>query len=48
MNVGFELFDNIFIDVFVCYDIIEVLGELIFFCCGGNVDYDINGNGVIE
>lgn len=48
MNVGFELLDNIFIDVLVCYDMIEVLGEFISLCCGGNVDFDLNGNGIIE
>ena len=48
MNVGFELSDNILIDASVRYDTVEASGELINSCCGGNTDFDINGNGVIE
>lgn len=48
MNVGFELSDNILIDASVRYDSVDASGELISSCCGGNADYDINGNGVIE
>ncbi|MEQ5808650.1 TonB-dependent receptor [Alteromonas sp. NFXS44] len=48
MNVGFELSDNILIDASVRYDSVDASGELISDCCGGNADYDINGNGVIE
>lgn len=48
MNVGFELSDNILIDASVRYDSVDASGELISACCGGNADYDINGNGVIE
>ena len=48
MNVGFELSDNILIDASVRHDTTEASGELISSCCGGNADFDLNGNGTIE
>jgi len=48
MNIGFELSDNILIDASVRHDTTEASGELISTCCGGNADFDLNGNGVIE
>ncbi|MBU3021722.1 TonB-dependent receptor [Aestuariibacter sp. A3R04] len=48
LNIGFELADNILIDASVRHDTVDASGELISACCGGNADFDLNGNGVIE
>lgn len=48
MNIGFELSDNILVDASVRYDEVTASGELISSCCGGNTDFDLNGNGTIE
>lgn len=47
-NVGFELGDNWLFDVSVRRDSVSANGELISACCGGNTDFDLNGDGVIS
>ena len=46
-NVGFEVGDNWLFDVSVRRDTVDANGELISACCGGNTDFDLNGDGVI-
>lgn len=47
-NVGFEVGDNWLFDVSVRRDTVQANGELISACCGGNTDFDLNGDGVIS
>lgn len=47
LNIGYELGDNWLIDVSVRRDTVQANGELINSCCGGNTDFDLNGDGVI-
>ncbi len=47
-NLGFEVGDNWLFDVSVRRDNVEANGELISSCCGGNTDFDLNGDGVIS
>ncbi|GAB2708359.1 TonB-dependent receptor [Aliiglaciecola aliphaticivorans] len=47
INIGFELGDDWLFDVSARRDSVRANGELINSCCGGNSDYDINGDGVI-
>ena len=48
LNIGYELGDNWLIDASFRRDYVEANGELINSCCGGNTDFDINGDGVIS
>ena len=48
MNVGFEVGDNWLFDVSVRHDTVDANGELINSCCGGNTDFDLNGDGQIN
>lgn len=48
LNIGFELSDNWLIDASIRRDTVQANGELINSCCGGNTDFDLNGDGVIS
>jgi len=48
INVGFDVGDRLKIDVSARQDNVQANGELIAICCGGNADFDINGNGVLD
>ncbi len=48
LNVGFDIGDNLIVDVSVRRDTVEASGEQLAVCCGGNADVDLNGNGVID
>jgi len=48
INVGFEFGDDWLFDVSARRDTVKGNGELINSCCGGNTDYDLNGDGVIS
>lgn len=48
MNVGFEVGENWLFDVSVRHDTVDANGELISSCCGGNTDFDLNGDGQIN
>ncbi|WP_100657043.1 TonB-dependent receptor [Alteromonas flava] len=48
VNVGFEVGDNWLFDISARRDTVEANGELISSCCGGNTDFDLNGDGVIS
>lgn len=48
INIGFELSDDWLIDVSARRDSVKANGELINSCCGGNTDFDLNGNGIID
>lgn len=46
-NLGYES-DAFSFDASVRQNNVKANGELVSTCCGGNADYDINGNGVID
>lgn len=48
INVGFEVGDKWLFDISARRDTVEANGELISSCCGGNTDFDLNGDGVIS
>ncbi|MBF7073386.1 TonB-dependent receptor [Glaciecola sp. MH2013] len=48
LNIGYELNDNVLLDASVRRDTVQANGELINSCCGGNADFDLNGDGVIS
>ena len=48
INLGFEVGDNWLFDISARRDSVQANGELISSCCGGNTDFDLNGNGVID
>jgi outer membrane receptor protein involved in Fe transport len=48
LNLGFEVGENWLFDVSVRRDTVQANGELISACCGGNTDFDLNGDGVIS
>ncbi len=47
-NIGFDVGDKWAFDASVRYNTVKANGELVSSCCGGNADFDINGNGVID
>ncbi len=47
LNVGFDINDQISIDISVRRDSVEARGRRLDACCGGNVSTDLNGNGSI-
>lgn len=47
INVGFEIGEDWLVDVSARRDTVKANGELINACCGGNTDFDLNGDGVI-
>lgn len=48
INLGFEVGDNWLFDISARRDSVQANGELISSCCGGNTDFDLNGNGIID
>ncbi len=48
INVGFELGERWIFDLSARRDEVQANGELISSCCGGNTDFDLNGDGVID
>ncbi|TQV84841.1 TonB-dependent receptor [Exilibacterium tricleocarpae] len=48
LNLGFDIGDDLTIDVSVRRDTVEASGEQIAVCCGGNGDVDLNGDGLIN
>ncbi|RPJ68386.1 TonB-dependent receptor [Alteromonas sediminis] len=48
INFGFEVGDDWLFDISARRDSVDANGELISACCGGNTDFDLNGNGVID
>ncbi|WP_371195848.1 TonB-dependent receptor [Glaciecola sp. SC05] len=48
INIGFEVGDDWLFDVSARHDTVTGNGELINSCCGGNTDFDLNGDGVIS
>lgn len=48
INIGFEVGDDWLFDVSARRDTVKANGELISTCCGGNTDFDLNGDGVIS
>lgn len=47
VNVGFDVNDQLTLDVSVRRDSVEARGRRLDGCCGGNVSTDLNGNGSI-
>ncbi len=47
-NVGFEVGEKWLFDISARRDEVQANGELVSSCCGGNTDFDLNGNGVID
>lgn len=48
VNLGFEVGENWLFDLSARRDTVQANGELISTCCGGNTDFDLNGDGVIS
>lgn len=48
LNVGYEMGDNWLFDASIRRDTVQANGELINSCCGGNTDFDLNGDGIIS
>ena len=48
LNLGFQVTDRLYIDAGVRRDTVEAVGRRLDGCCGGNVNTDLNGNGVID
>lgn len=48
INIGFEIGDKWLFDISARRDTVDANGELISACCGGNTDFDLNGDGVIN
>ena len=47
LNVGFDVGDRGTIDVSVRRDDVQARGQRLDGCCGGNMAYDLNGNGAV-
>ncbi len=47
LNVGFDVGDRGNIDISVRHDEVEARGQRLDGCCGGNMAYDLNGNGSV-
>ena len=47
LNVGFDVGDRGTIDVSARYDDVQARGQRLDGCCGGNMPYDLNGNGSV-
>ncbi len=47
VNLGFDVNDQLTLDVSVRHDSVEARGRRLDGCCGGNVSTDLNGNGSI-
>jgi len=47
LNVGFDVGDRMTIDASVRYDDVQARGQRLDGCCGGNMPYDLNGNGTV-
>ncbi|QFT55702.1 TonB-dependent receptor [Microbulbifer sp. THAF38] len=47
MNVSFDVGDFTF-DISARHDMVNAEGSLVSSCCGGDTDYDINGDGIIS
>ena len=47
LNVGFDVGDRATLDVSVSYDDVQARGQRLDGCCGGNMAYDLNGNGSV-
>ncbi|MEJ2127894.1 MAG: TonB-dependent receptor [Woeseiaceae bacterium] len=46
-NVGFDVGDRVTVDASVRYDDVQARGQRLDGCCGGNMPYDLNGNGSV-
>jgi outer membrane receptor protein involved in Fe transport len=46
-NVGFDIGDRATVDVSARYDDVQARGQRLDGCCGGNMAYDLNGNGSV-
>jgi outer membrane receptor protein involved in Fe transport len=46
-NIGFDVGDRITVDASVRYDDVQARGQRLDGCCGGNMPYDLNGNGAV-
>ncbi len=47
INVGFDVGDRATVDISARYDDVQARGQRLDGCCGGNMPYDLNGNGSI-
>ena len=47
LNVGFDVGDRTTVDVSVRRDDVQARGQRLDGCCGGNMAYDLNGNGSV-
>ena len=47
INVGFDVGDRATIDLSARYDDVQARGQRLDGCCGGNMPYDLNGNGAV-
>jgi outer membrane receptor protein involved in Fe transport len=47
VNVGFDVGERATIDVSVRHDDVQARGQRLDGCCGGNMAYDLNGNGSV-
>lgn len=48
VNLGFQVNEQLYVDAGIRRDSVEAAGRRLDGCCGGNVDADLNGNGVID
>jgi len=48
LNLGFQVSEQLYVDAGIRRDSVEAAGRRLDGCCGGNVDADLNGNGVID
>lgn len=46
-NVGFDIGDRATLDISARYDDVQARGQRLDGCCGGNMPYDLNGNGSV-
>ena len=47
INVGFDVGDRATVDISARYDDVQARGQRLDGCCGGNMPYDLNGNGSV-
>ena len=47
LNVGFDLGDRTTMDISIRHDDVQARGQRLDGCCGGNMAYDLNGNGAV-
>jgi len=47
INVGFDVGDRATIDLSARHDDVQARGQRLDGCCGGNMAYDLNGNGAV-